>query len=73
MLNELPVAMILARKGVIESHSALPNAPVVVEPTRVARPRTYRSRAAVAATLSRVADLVAPNGVVPTHRTASSR
>jgi hypothetical protein len=74
MLNEHPVAMILARKGFLEMHSARPDAPVVAEPaSAVKRPRTYRSRAALATTLSRVADLVAPNGVVPTRRTASSR
>jgi hypothetical protein len=74
MLNELPVAMILARKGVREMHSARPDAPVVAEPASpVTRPRTYRGRAAVAATLTRVAEFVAPNGIVPARRTASSR
>jgi hypothetical protein len=74
MLDQLPVAMIIARRGVAEMHSALPNSPVVVEPARaVSSPRTYRTRAAVAARLSRIADLVAPTGVTPTRRTASSR
>jgi hypothetical protein len=61
MLNQLPVAMLLARKGVVEMHSALPDAPVVTEPAPAeAHPRTYRTRTAVASRLARLADLVGP-------------
>jgi hypothetical protein len=71
MLNHLPLAMITAQRAMqTHLHSALPDAPVVVDPApAVARPRTYRTRAALSTRLARVADLVAP----PSHRPASSR
>ena len=75
MLNHLPLALITAaRAAEREILSARPNAPVVPEPTpAVARPRTYRTRAALATTLARVADAVAPIDWAPSHRAASSR
>jgi hypothetical protein len=75
MLNNLPFALITAHRA-MQTHvnSARPDAPVVPEAIRThARPRTYRTRAALAARLARVADYVAPGGGVPAHRTASSR
>ena len=45
-----------------EIRSALPDAPVVAEPTPAeARPRAYRTRAAIATGFARIADAVAPS------------
>jgi hypothetical protein len=61
----------VARREIL---SARPDAPVVPDqPGRVSRHRTYRTRAALARQLARVADLVAPSDWVPAHRAASSR
>ena len=74
MMNEFPFALIALARGTSEMHSALPDAPVVAERTRAPRPpRTYRSRAAVATTIVRLADVVAPIGWTHQHRPAPSR
>jgi hypothetical protein len=75
MLNYLPSAVITAMRTMqTEALSALPGAPVVTEtPRAAARPRTYRTRAALATTLAHVADLVAPGNGAPSHQPASSR
>jgi hypothetical protein len=73
MLNYLPAAIIASQETTTSlSHSALPNAPVIAEPVD-ARPRTYRTRAALSTGLARIADAVAPKGWAPSHQTASSR
>jgi hypothetical protein len=75
MMYHLPLALITAHRAV-QTHlnSALPGAPLVAEPTSAeARPRTYRTRTALATRLARVADVVAPKGMAPSHRPASSR
>lgn len=73
MLNILPYAFFTAQRAMeLEVRSALPNAPVVADtPRSRARPRTYRTRAALATRLARVADAVAPGGLAPAHRPAS--
>lgn len=75
MFDLLPFALITAHRTIkTDIRSALPGAPVV--PERLpgdTRPRAHRSRAAVAAGLASLADLVAPRGQAPAHRVASSR
>lgn len=61
-MDNLPIAMIIAQDAVSrEVTSALPDAPVVpyVAPAR-RRPRTFRTRSALAGALQRAADAVAP-------------
>ncbi len=75
MLNYMPFPLITAQRAMeIEVRSAFPDAPVVPHTARSdSRPRTYRTRAALATGLARVADLVAPSGGAPAHRAATSR
>ena len=74
MLNQMPALIAVREAAEREILSARPNAPVVHEQTRaVAHRRAYRLRAALATTLARVADVVAPIGWAPAPRAASSR
>jgi hypothetical protein len=74
MLNGMAVMIAVREAAENEILSARPNAPVVPHVAgRDARPRTYRTRAALAARIARVADRVAPTDWVPAHRAASSR
>ncbi len=74
MLNQLPFAMITVQRAIEnEMRSALPGAPVVDAPAPHTRPRSYRTRAAFATRLARVADAVAPSGWAPSREAASSR
>jgi hypothetical protein len=74
MMNEFSFALIALQRGTTEMRSALPDAPVVAERSGSRRrPRTYRSRAAIATMIARLADLVAPIGWTAQHRAASSR
>jgi hypothetical protein len=73
MLNQMPALIAVQQAAEREILSARPNAPVVPEVTKDAAPRTYRTRAAVASILARIADLIAPRDWVPAHRAASSR
>jgi hypothetical protein len=74
MLNQMPALIAVRQAAEREILSARPDAPVVPDqPGRVSRHRTYRTRAALARQLARVADLVAPSDWVPAHRAASSR
>ena len=73
MLNQMPALIAVRQAAEREINSARPNAPVVPEVTPDVAPRTYRTRAALASRLARVADLVAPSDWVPAHRAASSR
>jgi hypothetical protein len=74
MLDQFVALMIVQRLSDTESLSARPAAPVIADAhPRTAVPRTYRSRAAIATRLARLAELVAPIGWVPSHRTAPSR
>jgi hypothetical protein len=68
MLNYPPFALLLSRDLMAESRSALPNAPVVLEPApAVARPRTYRTRVALASGFARLADAVGPVDWAPSR------
>lgn len=74
MLNSMAALTVVREAAQREILSARPDAPVVPDlPRRVSRHRTYRTRAALAGQLARVADLVAPTDWVPAHRAASSR
>jgi hypothetical protein len=74
MLYEMAALNVVRESAQREVLSARPHAPVVPDvPRRVPRQRTYRTRAALAGRLARVADLVAPSDWVPVHRAASSR
>jgi hypothetical protein len=75
MLNYLSSAVITAVRTMnTEALSALPGAPVVTEtPRAAARPRTYRTRTALATRLASFADFVSPSNGVPSHQPASSR
>jgi hypothetical protein len=73
MLNQMPALIAVRQAAEREILSARPNAPVVPDVTTDVAPRTYRTRAALASSLARVADLVAPRDWVPAHRAASSR
>jgi hypothetical protein len=75
-MQDLSLLSVIAirRAAETEMRSALPHAPVITEPARRAgRPRTYRSRAAIATRLDRIADAIAPSGWAPAQRTVSSR
>lgn len=73
MLNHLPLALIVSRQALENDLlSARPDAPVVTEGAAASLPRTYRTRAALAAGLARVSDVVAPVDWAP-RQTLSSR
>jgi hypothetical protein len=74
MLTSMAALTVVREAAQREILSARPDAPVVPDqPRRASRPRTYRTRAALARRLAHVADLVAPGDWVPAHRAASSR
>ncbi|MFI5909021.1 hypothetical protein [Dactylosporangium sp. NPDC051541] len=71
-MSTFPFAMIVSQSALSEQygsawngeqfeyHSALPHAPVMVHDIAVRPPRAYRTRAALAATLRRAAEVVSP-------------
>ncbi|GAA3270579.1 hypothetical protein Dvina_11220 [Dactylosporangium vinaceum] len=71
-MSTFPFAMIVSQSSLAEQYgsawngetfeyaSALPSAPVVTHAVAVRPPRAYRTRNALAATLRRVAEAVAP-------------
>ena len=73
MLNQMPALIAVRQAAEREILSARPDAPVVPYVTTDAAPRTYRTRAALASGLARVADLIAPRDWMPAHRAAPSR
>jgi lipid A disaccharide synthetase len=73
MLNQMPALIAVRQAAEREILSARPDAPVVLDVAAETAPRTYRTRAALASSLARIADLVAPRDWVPAHRAAPSR